>query len=376
MFAKATNVGFAQRVVATLVACAVLLWSIGAYTTAQAANLTLISNTLSDSDLSVAAGHTIAFTIPAGSAYTNTGNIVITFPSGPGTGFTGVAASVQGDYTVTVNGGAAAIDFFDSTGQVVTMSLDTSATAGQEIVVALDAGVVTNPDTAGSAEFVVTTDDGDTGKTRVALIDNVLVTAIVQTSFDFTITGLATSTAVNGTTTTGSTTATLIPFGVLVAGQTKTLAQRLNVTTNAANGYVVTVEQDANLQSSTGADIDGFIDGAYTDTPTDWNSNLPSNSLLNENTWGHWGITSSDGNLFGAGTAFTGANQYIAASTTPRVIMAHNDPSNGSNSVGGTDATTDDEGQTLIGYQIQITPLQEAADDYNTTLTYIATPTF
>ena len=61
MFAKTTHVGFAQRVVATLVACAVVLASYGVYTTAQAANLTLISNTLSDSDTGVAATNTIAF---------------------------------------------------------------------------------------------------------------------------------------------------------------------------------------------------------------------------------------------------------------------------------------------------------------------------
>jgi hypothetical protein len=29
-----------------------------------------------------------------------------------------------------------------------------------------------------------------------------------------------------------------------------------------------------------------------------------------------------------------------------------------------------------IGYQAQITALQEAGDDYSTTLTYVATPTF
>jgi hypothetical protein len=54
--------------------------------------------------------------------------------------------------------------------------------------------------------------------------------------------------------------------------------------------------------------------------------------------------------------------------------MAHNDPSDGT--TGTTDATGDDVGETFVGYQIEITPLQEAADDYQTILTYIATPTF
>ena len=193
------------------------------------------------------------------------------------------------------------------------------------------------------------------------------MTAIVNTSFVFTVTGLATSTVVNGVTTTGSTTATAIPFGVLTAGAAKSMGQRLNVTTNARNGFVVTVEQDQNLLSSTGADIDGFRDGAYTNTPEAWGA-APLNQIGNENTWGHWGLTTSDTNLdaqLGGGT-FVGS-RFVAASTTPRNIFAHTGPSDG---------VTDDIGSTTVGYQIQITPLQEAGDDYSTVLTYIATPTF
>ncbi len=371
MFANTTHVGFAQRVVATLVASAVLLWSIGAYTTAQAANLTSVSDTLSDSDLSVTSAHTIAFTIPAGSSLDAADSFTITFPTDLGSGFTGVNTVVGGDLTITVNGGAANDDSFTAVGQVLTISLDTTATAGQEVVVAIADGKITNPDAAGSTEIVIAT-PADTGKTRVAIIDNVLVTAVVQTTFDFTITGLATSTAINGTSTTGSTSPTEIPFGVLTAGEIKTMAQRLNVTTNARNGFVVTVEQDGNLASTNGADIDGFFDGTYVDTPQAWA--VPSNSLLNENTWGHWGLTTEDGDLQGAGTNFASANTWVAASTTPRAVMAHDGPSDGLTQT--ADSTGDDVGQTDVGYQIQITPLQEAADDYNTTLTYIATPTF
>ena len=47
--------------------------------------------------------------------------------------------------------------------------------------------------------------------------------------------------------------------------------------------------------------------------------------------------------------------------------MAHSGPSDG---------TTLGVGRATIGYQAQITALQEAGDDYSTTLTYIATPTF
>ena len=43
---------------------------------------------------------------------------------------------------------------------------------------------------------------------------------------------------------------------------------------------------------------------------------------------------------------------------------------------GPADGTTAGIGAARIGYQVQISALQEAGDDYTTTLRYIATPTF
>ena len=241
-------------------------------------------------------------------------------------------------------------------GQIVTIKVGTNATFGT-------AGTnrVTNPG-VGSYEFVVTAGAADTGRTRVAILNNVLVTASVDTSFIFTVAGLATTTAVNGTSTTGSSSAIAIPFGTLTAGVMKTLGQQLTVTTNARNGFVVTVQQNQNLLSSTGADIDGFIDGVYTNTPTAWVA--PTNSILSENTWGHWGLTSEDADL---NANEFGSALFVAASTTARQVFSHTGPADG---------TTADKGATKVGYQIQISPLQEAGNDYSTVLTYIATPTF
>ncbi len=376
MFKISTSVEALHRVVAMLVAVAVVALSVGFYTNfAQAANLTSISDTLSDSDVSVVSNHAIVFTVPTSSpGVLAGGTITVTFPAGFNMGsvafgdmdlsFNGVdvtlAATPSGaTWGATVSGQT--VTFLSGTdtvsaGEVVRIEIGTNATTG-----GTGTNRITNP-TAGSYEIYVTAGAADTGRTRVAIIDNVDVTAQVSTSFTFQISGLATSTAVNGTSTTGSTTATLIPFGNLVAGTMYTMGQRLNVTTNARNGFVVTVEQDQNLQSSTGADIDGFIDGAYTNTPAAWVA--PTNSISNENTWGHWGLTSEDSNL--NGDEF-GSALFVAASTTPRQIFSHSGPSDGS---------TADIGTTDIGYQIQITPLQEAGDDYTTTLTYIATPTF
>ena len=372
-----------HRVVAMLVATAVLALSVGVFNNAQAANLAVISNTLSDSDVSSLSNHTIQFTIPTSSpGVIAGGTIVVTFPAGFNLATSGVAfgdvdfaingaeqtlagtaspgvwgAAVSGsNLTLTSNNGVV------TAGQVVRIKVGTNAVTGTT-----GTNRVTNPGSVNSYEFLVTAGAADSGRTRVAILDNVDVTAIVNTSFVFTVSGLATSTVVNGVTTTGSTTATAIPFGVLTAGAAKSMGQRLNVTTNARNGFVVTVEQDQNLLSSTGADIDGFRDGAYTNTPEAWGA-APLNQIGNENTWGHWGLTTSDTNLdaqLGGGT-FVGS-RFVAASTTPRNIFAHTGPSDG---------VTDDIGSTTVGYQIQITPLQEAGDDYSTVLTYIATPTF
>ncbi len=370
-----TSVEALHRVVAMLVAAAVMVASIGFYNIANAANLTVLSNTLSDSDVSALSNHTIRFTMATSSGGVSAGQtIAVTFPAGFNLGsvaFGDVDFSINGvDQTLAATQSGATWGAAVS-GQVLTLTSGTGVvTAGQTVVIEVGTNAtfgttgtnrVTNP-TAGSYEFYVTAGTVDTGRTRVAILDNVDVTAIVNTSFTFTVSGLATSTAVNGTSTTGSTTPTAIPFGVLTAGEIKTLGQRLNVTTNARNGFVVTVEQDQNLQSSTGADIDGFIDGAYTNTPTAWVT--PTNNIANENTWGHWGLTSEDSNL--NGDEF-GSALFVAASTTPRQVFSHTGPSDG---------TTVDIGETDVAYQIQITPLQEAGDDYNTILTYIATPTF
>jgi hypothetical protein len=365
-----------HRVVAMLVATAVLAGSVGVFSNAQAANLAVISNTLSDSDVSALSNHTIQFTIPTSSpGVIAGGTIVVNFPAGF------VMGSVAfGDIDLSINGADATLAAAPSgatwgaavSGQNLTLTSGTGVITQTQIV-RIEVGTnatfgvtgtnrVTNPGIVDSHEFLVTAGAADSGRTRVATLDNVDVTAIVNTSFVFTVAGLATTTTVNTSVTTGSTTATAIPFGVLTAGVPKIMAQRLNVTTNARNGFVVTVEQDQNLLSSTGADIDGFIDGAYTNTPTAWAA--PTNNIANENTWGHWGLTSEDSNL---NSDEYGAALYVAASTTPRQIFSHNGPADG---------TTADIGETDIGYQIQISPLQEAGDDYSTILTYIATPTF
>lgn len=217
----------------------------------------------------------------------------------------------------------------------------------------------------------MTAGPSDSGETRVAIIAPVVVSATVDTTFTFTVEGMPAGTSINGTTTTGSTTATTIPFGKLVAGVASTTAQQLSVVTNARNGFVVTVQTDGDLMSTTGAEINSFIEGADTSSPTVWQSPVPV--IGQDNTYGHWGLTTNDQTLGQSLTdVFTanggGSNKYVAASSTAPVEVFRND--------GPADGTTAHVGRTQVGYQVEITSLQEAAEDYSATLTYVATPVF
>ena len=107
------------------------------------------------------------------------------------------------------------------------------------------------------------------------------------------------------------------------------------------------------------------MNGSYTNTPVAWSA--PTSVLGNENTYGHWGVTSDDATTTrSAPNEFNNA-EFASASTSPVVVMSHTGPANGTGVGVGT---------TTVGYRVQIGGLQEAGDDYTATLTYVATPTF
>ena len=361
---------------------ATVLWLTGApsfLNSAKAAALTNVSDTLTDSDLSVNSGHTVNFTIQ--NALNDVGGADKIFVDLDPTGnsfqinYLGVADFV-GETGVTVVSsctGAASEFQLATTTESFTLTIcanDTVATSTAISLPIATSSSITNPGVAQSyIVHVETQDQGTTlldyADTRIAIIDDVVVTASVDTSFTFTIAGLPSGTDVNGVTTSTTTSATAIGFGTLdpSANASTTAGQRLTVATNARNGFTVTIREDQNLTSSTGADIDVFKDGGGNSAPTAWT--YPANTLDSENTYGHFGITSEDADLNSNefGTALFVGN----FATTSRAVFSHNGPSDG---------TTADKGTTDIGFRIAITPLQEAGTDYTNTLTYVATPTF
>ncbi len=202
----------------------------------------------------------------------------------------------------------------------------------------------------------------DRAEVMVAVIGQVTINVTVRPTLTFTISPLSSSTPVNGATTTLSSATTTLNFGTLEVGTSSIMGQKLRVTTNADYGFKVTVEQNQNLTSNNGSDINSFKDSVTSVTAQAWTS--PTGVLDNFATYGHMGVTTNDSTLsqdqFGSDQwkGFSGVN--------PMEVMWHDGPADGASST---------KGMADIAYRIQISPLQEAGD-YTNILTYIATPIY
>jgi hypothetical protein len=375
-----TTFGLLQAI-AIVATIAIVLWSLGlpSMRFAQAENVKFFSDTLSDSAPGVVSDHTITFATPSG--VPNGGTISIDFSDGPfvlgSVDYTDIdvyddatllstAADCLGadETSATTTGTTILITFCSGNGAEILANGTTTILIGQNAVGSTTNAQIENP-ALGVYEINVTA-GADTGTTMVAIVLPVVVTASVNTYFTFSISGVGAGEDVNQVTTTGTSSTTTIPFGTLQPGIATTVAQQLSVATNASYGYSVTVAVDQQLTSSNEADIDGFIEGTYTTLPTLWQSPLPD--VNNENTWGHWGLTSNDETLPGDPFDVGDAGQlYVSASTTPVQVMRHTGPADG---------TTQNIGRARVGYTVEITALQEAGSDYTAALTYVATPVF
>jgi hypothetical protein len=377
LFVESPRTSSFKTLVASVLSLALILWATGLPALmpfVNAAALTSISDTLSDSDLSAVSDHAWAFTTIAALDANDT----IVFTLDPTSSLFTVGNLAATDVTneaglnvVSACGGGADELTMSTTTSTITLTVcaGDNVTAGAKTLT-FDNNRITNPGVQASYIMRVrTTNDGgvtrDTADTRVAIVNDVVVTASVDTIFNFTVSGVAANQAINGDTATTSTTTSAIAIGfeTLYPGIAEVGAQTLSVETNADGGFAVTVMQDQNLTSATGADIDLFANGDATSTPIVWQA--PAGTLGTENSYGHYGVTSEDSSLSGGDTF--GTALYVGNISTPREVFYHNGPSDGS---------TAHIGQTRVGYKIEIDSLQEAGSDYTNTLTYVATPVF
>jgi hypothetical protein len=351
-----------------------LFWTIGFQyiLTVHAASLTSVSDTLSDSRPGVTSNHTITFSNPTSTTAgqtiqyifdPNTGafpNVAsTTFQNVTSTGMTIVNSCSVGSNRVTMNS--------TSTPNTLVFTVCASNTvASATVSLQVLNNTLTNPTSTGS--YVIRINAGtSSADTRVMIVNGVTVSASVATTFTFTVSSLPTSTTLaNNATTTGASTSTTLPFGTIAPNTHEELGQQLNVTTNASNGFSVTVHEDQDMQSSKGNTIHLFSNANATSTPSPWTS--PKNTINNPLTYGHIGITSDDSS--GTDTFVSGGVPLYAGSFQPTSTLTV------FNWNGPADGTTQNVGAAKVAIRIEISPLQAAANDYSNNLIYVATPVF
>lgn len=392
------------RPIALITMLALLAWTLGLPAwihTADAATLLNVSDTLSNGPAATLgasapgadAAHRIKFTTPTG--MTSGQNMRITFdPTGSLFNFTGfldsdvyVVAGANKAPGGTCGAGVSELDVTVAAGYIDfdVCSGDTIAPGSTLIIdvgTSTGGNLINNPTPAAPVtptSYVVriagqgATPIADSGDTRVVVLDAVTVTASVDTIFTFSVNPVGQGVTVNNSSTvggtSGTTTATSVPFGTIAPGTAKELAQTLRVDTNALNGFSVTVQADQTLTAGNAATIDEFLNGAGTASSTLWAG--PAGTMGNTDTYGHWGVTSDDDvvssttpNKWGSGYA-TYQGNFI---DNPVEVFYHNTAVNQNAGVG--------IGSTTVAYKVEIMALQEAAKDYTATLTYIATPVF
>ena len=365
---------------------ALLLWATGApmfIDHAHASNLSSVSDTLTNSANGLYSGHTIVYTNATSTTAGQTINIRLDPDNNLFTETNDLATSSHFSFQYNTAGSTTTVPIVNScsannatltssgtTGNLTfTYCAGSTAIAGGStitIMLATSTPDFINPAPTNSYRVTIGGTQLNSGETRVAILPNVTLTAAIATTFTFTVSGVATSTVINGTSTSIASTATTLPFGTLVSGTTTTIGQRLNVTTNARNGFVVTVQENQPPTSGSGAIINSFQNGATTSVPQPWS--LPSGIINQYNTYSHFGLTSDDSDLNGGEFVISTTTKYVGNFLTlPRQVFSNNGPADG---------VTNNQGSTSVAYSIAISPLQAAGNDYTNTLTYVATPTF
>ncbi len=317
-----------------------------------AISLSNVRDVLSDSSPGTAANHKIFFTTSLDIG--NNGYFEVTLPAA----FGDISlASCQGP-NVSVS----------TTTTSVRCTYSSSPGAATSTVISLNN--VTNPSTVGSQTIEIKTYNSlselrESATILIYINNNTTVRAVMESSMSFSVSTSTNITEINGIPLTGTSTPTSIPFGELTPGASSTLAQTLQISTNAENGYSCTVEEIHELTSAEGNTINSFDnapDGSGSTTPHTWNA--PATELGQTNTYGHMGITTDDSSL--SSLDFTGGKFVGLNGGNPVEIMYHN---------AAADGNTQSIGLAHIGYSIEISNLQEPGL-YTTTIMYICTPNF
>ena len=333
---------------------------------AMAASLTSAKLTISDSRAAqTAVTHEFKFTTATGGSIRHVDFTYCTAPTGICQPPTDLALTTG---TGPISGLGAGSVTSPTTNQSLRYTVTTPSNIASGTAVTIPFTNITNPSGTNSSFYVriQTLDAGNQLLDQVTVASAVLtnnsisVSANIGAAFTFTVSPV-TSGSVNGNTITISdVTPNTINFGSIQSGTSSTYiaAHLLNVTTNATNGYSITVKTPNNTPlSDTSNNIDNFI-GSNT-SPATWSS--PQGTTQNENT-GFFGYTTEDTTLSGSSANRFSGNKWAGFETSPYEI-AYN-------------ATAVPTGNPItVGWRLEINSSQPAGE-YRGTIILVATPTY
>lgn len=247
-----------MKQVAVLLIISTLTWAVGIptfFATASAAQVSLISATASSSvpaastnmmlrytsTTTATVGQTIKITFSAGNSGGTNEYSLASFTVNDLVGIAGVSVITAACGAVTANQVSISGGISNSAGDRSVTLTACGSVAAQQITLGFINNHLVNPTTVGSYKITVGGTQADSGTTMTAIVNQVTVTASVDTTLTFTVAGIAatgTAVFVNNENLTATTSATAINFGTLASGTAVIAAQDLTVSTNAQNGFI------------------------------------------------------------------------------------------------------------------------------------------
>jgi hypothetical protein len=360
--------------------------------TSRAGYTTKEKDVLSDSRPSTLADHTIYFVTPTG-VDASTDTITVTFPTGWGMGtFALLNFDLAVDTTAPIDDcasfatektlattPAAGVWGVGQSGQVVTFTAPTNAASGEiaagscvQIEIGSNATAggagatqLTNHATPASYAIDIAGAFGDTGRAMVAVISGVTVSVTVAESLSVTVNAVdsATCTTTGGTKVT--TTATTVPFATVNTEAFYDGCQRVDVGTNAANGYGATVQKTQLLTCSSYTIADGSCDGTCSTTTAAAWATATNNGF---------GYCMDDVAGDAAGTADTNWGTYYCGAATQYFKLIGTGAANAKTIMSSAGPVSGD--QSYIGYRLSVDAAQTACTPYETVISYVVTPTY
>ena len=357
-------------------------------TSVQAADLTKERDTLSDSRPSVISKHTVIFR--ATTAVPLSGHVIVDLPDAfttPAMDYTDVAIYWDASDPPTTECVMAAACGAANCCVTVTTATDTvditlksgaGITAADYVKVVIGDGAaggwedITNP-TAATYTIDLTTQTAgqasiDTGKCMVAIIAGVTVSVTVAESLSVTVNAV---TPTDCTTTDGTevtTTSTTVPFATVTPEAFYDGCQRVDVGTNAANGYGATVQKTQLLTCSSYTIADGSCDGGgspcSTTTAAGW-------ATASNNGFGYC-MDDVAGNA--AETADANWATYYCGAATQYFKLIGTLAANAKTIMSSAGPVSGD--QSYIGYRLSVDAAQTACTPYETVISYVVTPTY